>query len=325
MNPDRKTTRRHFLQTSGTCLLGTGLLGKTPSAWSVSQKPNVISCRDTHLDQVEGAKDVFAAMKRIGITNVEVVVNFERICSSFFHPTKKYSIAVPKAVDALRRDLDENGVKISAFCMANRFDERLEDELAWVGDVVAAAKALNVKAIRIDYMPHKIEPEEYLDFSIAAGKQLVRIVEGTEIRYGIENHGSMTNNPEFLTGLFEGVGSEAMGLTLDTGNFYWYGHPLQDVHGIFKRFASRVCHTHCKSINYPKEKRNSQRPMGWEYGKYCSPVYEGDIDFNRVAAILYDAGYEGDFCIENESLERFPEAERGAVLKREVEHLRKLL
>ncbi len=325
MNPDRKSTRRHFLQTSGTCLLGSGLLAKTPSAWAAGKRSNVISCRDTHLDQVEGAKDAFSAMKQIGITGVEVVVNFERVCSSLFHPKKKYSIGSQKAVDALRRDLEANGVEITAFCMANRFDERLEDELEWVADVVGVAKTLNVKAIRIDVVPRRIKPEDFLDFSITAGKQIVKKVEGTDIRYGIENHGSMTNDPEFLARLFDGVDSDALGLTLDTGNFYWYGHMLHNVYGIYKRFASRVCHTHCKSINYPEEKRNSQRPRGWEYGKYCSPVYEGDIDFDRVAAILYGVGYEGDFCIENESLERFPKAERGAVLKKEVEHLRKLL
>ena len=75
--------------------------------------------------------------------------------------------------------------------------------------------------------------------------------------------------------LFAGVGSKRLGLTLDTGNFYWYGHPLSKVYELYEMFASRVFHTHCKSIGYPAEEREKQRPMGWQYVKYHGPIYSG--------------------------------------------------
>ena len=106
----------------------------------------------------------------------------------------------------------------------------------------------------------------------------------TGVRFGIENHGNTTNDPEFLAALFDGVGSKRLGLTLDTGNFYWFGHPLSKLYGLYEQFAPRAFHTHCKSIRYPEDDRERQRPMGWKYGEYNGPIYDGDIDFGRVVA-----------------------------------------
>jgi len=120
----------------------------------------------------------------------------------------------------------------------------------------------------------------------------------------------------------DGVGSDRFGVTIDTANFYWFGYPLSRLYEIYTEFAPHACHTHCKSIRYPADQREKQRPTGFEYGKYCCPVYEGDIDFRRVAAILYKAGYTGDLCVEDESLRHFPESQRCEVLRKEIAHLR---
>jgi sugar phosphate isomerase/epimerase len=65
--------------------------------------------------------------------------------------------------------------------------------------------------------------------------------------------------------------------------------------------------------------------MGWEYSKYCCPIYEGDIDFQKVVAILRRAGYRGDLCVENESLGKFPEDERAGIVKKEIALLERLV
>jgi sugar phosphate isomerase/epimerase len=208
--------------------------------------------------------------------------------------------------------------------MHNRFDERLKEELEWTGKLVNAAQELDVKVIRIDVVPRRTQREEFLPFAIRVCKQLCDIVEGTSIRYGIENHGSITNDPDFLQKLFDGVGSPRIGLTLDTANFYWYGHPLNELYKIFERFASRAFHTHCKSIRFPPDKKNTQRPMGWEYNKYSSPIYEGDIDFQKVVEILRKVNYQGDLCLENETLGKYPETRHAEILKKEIALLRNL-
>ena len=113
----------------------------------------------------------------------------------------------------------------------------------------------------------------------------------------------LIDNPQFLDRLFDGVGSCRLGLTLDTANFYWWGHPVSELYPIYEKFAPRVVHTHCKSIGYPDDKKNVRREMGWEYGKYCCPVYEGDIDFKKLAAILRKSGEDGHVRFERR--ERF--------------------
>ncbi len=87
----------------------------------------------------------------------------------------------------------------------------------------------------------------------------------------------------------------------------------------------RVYHTHCKSIKYPADQRDVQRPIGWKYGQYACPVYEGDIDTDRVIAILKAGGYDRDLCIEDESLGKRSPAECKTVLAKEIQYLKSCL
>jgi len=181
-----------------------------------------------------------------------------------------------------------------------------------------------VPAIRIDVVPRKLAVDAFLPFAVKTCKQLVEIVADTPVRFGVENHGKLTNDPDFLEKLFNGVNSDELGLTMDIANFYWWGHPLPELYKIYEKFAPKAVHTHCKNIHYPEDRRNVKREMGWEYAKYNCPLYEGDIDFAKVIAIFKKAKYRGDLCVEDESLSKFPEAERAGVIRREMETLKKL-
>jgi len=317
-------TRRNFVQSAaGLAISSAVLAGSKRKSPSTSSKNWVLACRDNLLKWTK-KPDCWSAMKELGVTGVEVDINPAMICPALYHPDKTYNLSPASGVQALKDDLDENGLVVTSFLMHNRLDERLEEELVWTGKLVKAAQMLGVKVIRIDVVPRRIKRENFLPFAVKACKQLCHIVEGTSVRYAIENHGNTTNDPVFLEKLFDGVRSSHLGLTLDTANFYWYGHPLDDLYAIFERFAPRAFHTHCKSIRYPGDKKNIRRKMGWEYGKYCCPIYEGDIDFQKVIAILRRAGYHGDLCIEDESLGKFPENERAEIVKKEAALLRKL-
>jgi sugar phosphate isomerase/epimerase len=188
-----------------------------------------------------------------------------------------------------------------------------------------AAQALGARAIRIDVVPHKLAAPEFLDFAVRTLKKLVEATEPTGVAFAVENHGGTTNRPEFLTPLFERVGSPRLGLTLDTANFYWFGHPLSKVYELYETFAARVRHTHCKSIRFPEAEREKQRSVGWEYGKYNCPLYEGDIDFRRVLKALRAVHYTGDLCVEDESLGKVPADERGSILAKEIRHLKECM
>jgi len=283
----------------------------------------LVGCRDGHL-RLAGAADCWQAMKTLGAECVEAVIDDRLSLPGLFHPQQKYSAATKADIDRLRADMHSAGLRISALCMYNRFDERPDFELDWCARAAKAAAAIGVPAIRVDLVPRKVARKDYLQFSIDMMQKVIRATEDTGVTFGIENHGNTTNDPEFLQALFDKVSSPRLGLTLDTGNFYWFGHPLAKVYEIFQKFAHRAVHTHCKSINYPEAQRQQQRPMGWEYGKYTCPIDQGDIDFSRLLKTLLDAGYRNDLCVENESLGRFPVEQRAEIVAREIRFLKKL-
>jgi sugar phosphate isomerase/epimerase len=209
--------------------------------------------------------------------------------------------------------------------MHNKFDARLDEEVEMIRKLAKAADELGVGAIRIDVVPRKLTADQFLPFAIDACKRICDETRGSRVRFGIENHGTFTNDPDKMEKIIQGAGSDRLGITLDTANLYWWGHPIDDVYRIYGRFAPRVVHTHCKSIRYPEEKRNVKREMGWEYGKRCCPVYEGDLDFKRISGILSKAGYRGGMCIENESLARLSKAQQTEILKKEILFLRSVV
>lgn len=316
-------TRRNFIKTGAGFAVTSGVLDWTSPLMSAESERLPVGCRDGHL-KLPGQPDSWSSMKAIGAESAEVAVSLDLACPQLFHPDHKYTLATADGVKVLKDDLAAAGGRIGAFMMANRFDEQLEKELDCTRKLVNAAQQLGVNAIRLDVVPRKLSGDEFLRFAIKACQAMCEIANGTPIRFGVENHGKITNNPEFLENLFDGVGSDKLGLTLDTANFYWWGHAVNDLYPIYEKFASRAVHTHCKNIRYPEDKKNVKREMGWEYGKYCCPIYEGDIDFVRVVKILRQANYRGDLCVEDESLGRFPEAERSNILRKEIELLKKL-
>ena len=314
--------RREFLRASS--LLAVGTLAASRGGAAAEARPLAVGCRASHL-KLTGETDCWAALRRVGAEATEATIAEDLSFPELFHPDRKYSAATADGIKLLADDLAAAKVRISAFCMFTRYDERPDLEVAWAAKAARAAKALGVPAIRIDVVPRKTKREEFLAVAVAILKKVIAATDSTPVAFAIENHGRVTNDPEFLTPLFERVGSPRLGLTLDTGNFYWSGHPLSKLYAIYETFAPRVFHTHCKSIAYPEDQRERQRPVGWEYGKYHCPINEGDIDFRRVIAILRKAGYANDLCVEDDSLGTQPAADRAAVLAREIRNLKGLL
>ena len=320
-----RTTRREFLGDTGRVLAGAGALALGAGGRAEAAEPAKlpVGVRDSHLKQT-GEKDPWKALDSIGAACVEATIGEDLSFPELSRADGKYSAAMPEGIARLAADLKAAGKAITAFCMYNQLDTRPELEVEWCVKAARAAQALGTKAIRIDVWPHKLSKPEFLVFSIKTLKTILERSEDTGVCFGIENHGHVTNDPDFLRPLFDGVGSKRLGLTLDTGNFYWFGHPLSKVYSLFEAFASRVFHTHCKSIGYPADQREVVRKTGWEYEKYNCPIDRGDIDFQRVVKILRGAGYSNDLCIEDESLGKVEPKERGPQLARQVEYLKRI-
>ena len=286
-----------------------------------------VSIREDIL-KAAGYGSIAAGLKDLGLDSVE---------AEFF---RDYTIYAPGSWEKLQLTGDNAApviagafgsaeIKICAFLLHNNFNCADQiGEINWVIDVVKTADKLEIPAIRIDAIT-KGEREESFEIRInrfvECMKKILSETKGSRVQLGIENHGVQGNDPAFLRQVIKRVGDERLGVNMDTGNFYWYGNPINKVYEILESVAKYTKHTHIKNICYPEETRNQQREIGWEYGEYVSPIYEGDIDHGRVIRILKEVGYDGPLTIEDESLGKFEPAARKEVLKKDVNYLKNLL
>lgn len=287
-----------------------------------------ISVRDCHLPGEFGT--IKAGLDAMRIDAVELEYGRDRSALSLDTPGEaRESLADQAAVEAYAYKCEGLQVRVAALLLHNNFgNPDLDAEIDWVISSIRAAARLGAKVVRIDAImrvegdwPFERRTQHFADC-------MARVMDATsnlDVDMGIENHGTEGNDPAFLDAILNKVNSPRLGITIDTGNFYWSGKPLERVHQIIEHFAPRVKHTHVKSINYPADKRDVEREVGWEYRTYASPLREGDIDLRRIARALKAAGYTGDMCIENESLGRFDEARRGAVLIDDADYMREIL
>lgn len=276
-----------------------------------------------------GVPDLHEGLSYFGLRGLEM-----RVTRDFAVHALMPTAAQPKLfldrdadVDTLRRQTHNSGVRVSAFLLGNDFNAAdKEKELSWMAHVVEVAGRLGIPAVRIDAIMtgQKELPLEQRQQLAADGiKQVLDRTPHAKVDLGIENHGPQGNDPAFLDGVLQKVGSRRLGLTMDVGNFYWAGNPLSRVYEIIEHFAPHAKHTHIKNIAYPVDQREIQRPVGWEYAKYDCPIAEGDLDMNRIVGILKKAGYDRDLCIEDESLGKYDEAARKEHIKGAIAVLRK--
>ncbi len=283
-----------------------------------------IGIRDASLE-LAGFGTVAEGMRALGIRAVEL--NFPREGTAP-DPLGGIAIILDEAGSArYRAAAEEASLTICALLVAQNFGlDDVEPEVDWSVRAVQAAEALGAPAVRIDSAMKgqaELPLDERIDRFARGAQAVLAATEGSPVRLGIENHGRQGNDPAWMDGVLAQVGSPRLGLTLDLGNWYWFGHPLSTVYEIYRKYAPKTVHTHVKSIRYPEELRETQREIGYRYGEYCCPLDEGDLDFARAIRNLHDGGYDGPLVIEDESLGKFPPEQRAEVLRRDVEALRR--
>jgi sugar phosphate isomerase/epimerase len=270
-------------------------------------------------------------LRDLNIAGIELFVHRDDTVSALTPTDSKTRLDLTEPADltALQEQAAACGVRISALCMGNNFNAAdREAEIDWAVRTVQAAQQIGAPAIRIDAImsgERHLPLEERQRLVATAISSILAQTAESDVELGIENHGFQGNDPEFLMGLLLAVDSPRLGLTLDSGNFYWRGWPLSRIYEIFAQFATVVKHTHIKNISYPPELREVEREVGYEYGKYCCPIHEGDIDHARYIEILRNAGYDRDICLEDESLGRYEPAQRKANLRAAADFFRHLM
>ncbi len=283
-----------------------------------------VAVRDASFYQV-GYTTGLEAMQALGVEATEVAIDRTGVVRSLTS-ADMLDLTDTGQLSRFRDELASGGAHVCAFLCSQNFNaEDRAAHIAWVTQAVRAADFLGVPALRIDSAMSgqaDLSLEDRIRIFADAVTEVLRQTPESNVALGIENHGRQGNDPIWMRGVIQRVGSPRVGLTLDVGNWYWYGHPLSRVYDIYREFGPLVKATHVKNINYPADIRETQREIGFEYGKYCCPLDEGNLDMARVAAILTECGYDGAMTIEDESLGKAPEAERAAVLKRDVDHLK---
>jgi sugar phosphate isomerase/epimerase len=263
-------------------------------------------------------ENFFEALRGLGLDIIEL-----NLCTEGKAPELGEGFSIHDA-HALKARLDAKNVKVTALILGTDFSgPDAEEHVQWAIDSIRAAKVLGAPAVRIDTATQAQIPVEEVRANFV--RCITRVLDETAdtgVSLGIENHGHISNNPEYLDAIFAEVRNDRLGLTYDTGNFYWYGLPLSELYQVLEHFAPRARHTHMKSINYPKELRETRRETGLRYGELCCALDEGNIDFKRVVGFLKDAGYQGTLCIENESLPRYSVEEQKDIIRRDAALLR---
>ena len=285
-----------------------------------------VAIRDAMLAEVDAGR-VLENLRELGVAAVEIDIQPD-FCTRFLRRPdgRPYSVKDAAATGELKRRLSEEGIRVSALLVSTDFASKdAEAHVDWAVGAVQAAAELGAPVLRIDPLAR--------DNSLGAGEVLVAFnrhvytvlqrTRGIAVDLGVENHGPLANDPHFLDHVFAAASDDPrLGLTLDTGNFYWFGHPIDEVYHLLQRYGSRAKHTHVKNINYPPELAGRSRGIGEDYGKYCCALDEGNLDAKRIVSILRASGYDRDLCVENESLDKHPPDQRLAVLARDVAALR---
>lgn len=295
----------------------------------MSKNKDRVAVRDQMIAQAAEGRPFFDALAEAGAAAIELQIDPDLSTPHVRDDQgRAYSLAGEADIDAFARALSARGVRTSAVLLMTDFSsERSAEQVAWTIQSGKIAAALGAPALRVDPLTRnkQLPAEVVRDNCIAALRRVLEGSAGVAVDFGMENHGPFGNDPDFLDAILQEVNDPRLGLTLDTGNFLWWGVSLEELYPLLSHYAPLARHTHLKNIAYPPELAAARRPIGTEYGRYCCALDEGAIDVRRAVKILLDAGYARDFCIENESLHKVPAGQKLGMIAREVGFLRSVL
>jgi len=280
-----------------------------------------------------GYENVYAGLKDLGLKSFELYMDRELKGAKYRDMGEEVPLGFDLSTSEKRRELSEQlgqeGLTVCAILVENDFARTdLKSEIDWIVRTSEVAPQIGCDTVRINppmRIQEGISEGQYLDITIDCCREILERTKTTGVSLAMENHGVMGNRFEFLRGVLESIGSERMGLNLDTGNFYWFGYPLGRVYEIIEYFAGKAKHTHIKNLKFAEQKRNSFRKPGEDWPSSGATIYEGDIDHRKVLNWLRQAGYERDLTLEDESLGRFDVKERIGIVKEDLRFLRGLI
>ncbi|MCX7671819.1 MAG: sugar phosphate isomerase/epimerase [Anaerolineae bacterium] len=185
---------------------------------------------------------------------------------------------------------------VSGYCDFAQTDRAARArEVARLMSACRAAHALEVRIVRA--FAGDARPGLTLDTAwpwlVAGLQEAARQAEPLGVLLAVENHGRLLNDGPALARLMREVAAANVGITLDTGNFAWAGHPAEQVRADFAAVLPYVINVHVKDGIW--------RPgAGGEPAFDFVPAGQGRLPLAEWLDALAAAGYAGAACSEYE-------------------------
>jgi len=180
---------------------------------------------------------------------------------------------------------------LGGYCsMAQTSDEALEAEVSALVGYCGLARELGIPVVRA-FAGDVVEGQtlDTLYPRIVRGFQEVMAhIAGWPLRVGIENHGRLINHGDWLASLIADVSAPGLGVTLDTGNFCWAGHSIDEAERFFELLLPYTVNVHIKDGRFE----------GQEF--VLLPAGRGDLDLAGLLKRLAQSGYRGQVLSEYE-------------------------
>jgi sugar phosphate isomerase/epimerase len=233
-----------------------------------------------------------------------------------------------KPLVSLLKDMDLGGLAIASVNAANDFlkpgESEFSEEVRKTKIVVDTATELGVELVRV-FVGEPKEGMSKQDCRELAIKGLGEVAEYAE-RAGkvlaLENHGRYSNDFDEETTILEAVGSDALRLNLDSGNYYWFGYTVSEVEHILRKASKLAVHTHLKN-EISANKGERRKPGECTVAR----LWSGDLDLVGFVTNLRDTGYQGAYSIEEEfaGMEKMTAIELEKAVSEDTAQLKKIL
>lgn len=199
------------------------------------------------------------------------------------------------------------GVVISSVAGYNDFARKdsasLRSEVERLLAACRIASEMEVPIVRAfvgDVKPD-VELEDVRSGIVESFGQASRGAESLGVKLAIENHGRLLNDGVELAHLVKEVGSAALGITVDTGNFCWAGHSLEQAQRDWEAVMPYAFSVHIKDGM-------------WKDGSFEFVVAgEGDLDLAGYLRKLVENGYDGPVYSEYEGAGDVQEGTRKSI------------
>ena len=207
-----------------------------------------------------------------------------------------------KTAEATRQLLERYGMQASAVAAGNDFLQAdpadLNAQIERYRYVCRIIPYAGTRIVRSDGGWNRkgdVPPDRWDSMLVESFKRCAEFLEELDVRIALDNHGLSTNDGEWQLSLIERVGSERLGVNLDTMNYRWYGHELDRIDRFYEILAPHVFHTHMKDGTGSRENYKG------------AALGEGEIHLEHAVRCLKQAGYDGAWTAEYEG----PEPEGG--------------